>query len=276
MTPNLKSSNTNTSAAAFVLTLAWLVATGCSGSDTTGSTPSIGGPGGASSTGGAVTTGVGGANAIGGATVATGGAIVTAGGAVAVGGASPLPTTVPAAGGTPSTGGQPSGGTTALASGGTTVTAAGGTKATGGTSAVATGGGKATGGSTATGGTTAATTAAACIPAATGGPSAMNAGQACVSCHSSQSPTFKLGGTLYSAATGGSAVSGATVTITDANGKVTTLVTGSSGNFYTAATIAYPAKVSVSKCPNTVAMSSTISTGDCNSCHNSSMRIHIP
>jgi hypothetical protein len=105
----------------------------------------------------------------------------------------------------------------------------------------------------------------------------MKAGNACLGCHaSSQSPKLTLGGTVYSAVTGGSGVSGATVTITDNGGKQTKLVTGSSGNFYTSSAIAFPATVQISKCPDTVAMSTTVTSGDCNSCHGSSMRIHLP
>jgi hypothetical protein len=105
----------------------------------------------------------------------------------------------------------------------------------------------------------------------------MNTGKACMSCHGSgQSPNMKAAGTLYSTANGGSAVSGATVTITDSKGTKITMVTGSSGNFYTSSTISFPATVQVSKCPDTATMPTTITTGDCNSCHNSSMRIHLP
>jgi hypothetical protein len=83
-------------------------------------------------------------------------------------------------------------------------------------------------------------------------------------------------GTLYSTASGGSAVSGATVTITDSKGTKIKMVTGSSGNFYTSSAISFPATVEVSKCPDTATMPSTITAGGCNSCHNSSMRAHLP
>jgi hypothetical protein len=105
----------------------------------------------------------------------------------------------------------------------------------------------------------------------------MNTGKACVSCHGSgQSPKMTAAGTLYSTANGGSAISGATVTITDSKGTKITMVTGSSGNFYTGSAISFPATVQVSKCPDTATMPTTITTGDCNSCHNSSMRVHLP
>ncbi len=105
----------------------------------------------------------------------------------------------------------------------------------------------------------------------------MNAGKACLSCHASgQSPAITLGGTVYSSATGGSAVSGATVVIRQANNTVLNLVTGNTGNFYTTSTISYPVTISVSKCPDTATMPGTATSGDCNSCHTSSMRIHLP
>jgi len=88
---------------------------------------------------------------------------------------------------------------------------------------------------------------------------------------------MKLGGTLYSTISGGAYVSGATVTITGSTGVKTVLVTGSKGDFYTNATIAYPADVTISKCPDTVVGSSGhVANGDCNNCHSSSNRIHLP
>jgi hypothetical protein len=85
-----------------------------------------------------------------------------------------------------------------------------------------------------------------------------------------------LAGTLYSKASGGTAVAGATVTVTGSNGAKITMVTGSSGNFYSGGAMTFPATVQVSKCPDGASMSATISAGDCNSCHTSSMRIHLP
>ena len=85
-----------------------------------------------------------------------------------------------------------------------------------------------------------------------------------------------VAGTVYSSATGGSGVSGATVTITGNNGAKVTMVTGNTGNFYSNSTISYPATVQVSKCPDTQTMPETITAGNCNSCHGSSMRIHLP
>jgi hypothetical protein len=128
------------------------------------------------------------------------------------------------------------------------------------------------GGASGTGGSS-----AACVPAATGGPSGMNTGQDCISCHGSgQNPKMVAAGTVYSKASGGTAVSGATVTITDSKGAVTKQVTGNSGNFYFTGAISFPANVVVSKCPDLATMPTTITAGGCNSCHNSTMRIHLP
>ncbi len=105
----------------------------------------------------------------------------------------------------------------------------------------------------------------------------MKTGQDCVSCHGSgQSPKMTAAGTLYSTVNGGTAVAGATVTLTDSKGTKIKMITGSSGNFYTGSAISFPATVEVSKCPDTVAMKETITAGGCNSCHNSSMRVHLP
>lgn len=109
----------------------------------------------------------------------------------------------------------------------------------------------------------------------------MNAGRACLSCHGKSNPSggvpLKIAGTVYSAATGGSGVSGATVTVTPASGSPIKIVTGSSGNFYSNAAITFPATVEVSKCPDVVTMPVTITSGDCNSCHGSTTaRIHLP
>ncbi len=144
-----------------------------------------------------------------------------------------------------------------------------------------TGGASGTGGSRGTGGATGAGGATtACVPAASPGQSGMNSGQACLTCHSSggrmSRMPFSAAGTLYASATGGGTVSGATVTIIGSDNKKVTVVTGSDGNFYTDSPIAFPATAQISKCPDTATMSVALSAGDCNSCHGSSMRLHLP
>lgn len=155
---------------------------------------------------------------------------------------------------------------------------------TGGTGGVGTamGGGTgiagagALGGGAAIGGATGGVTTPSCIAAASPSPVAMRPGEACLTCHATQAPVLTLGGNVFDSATGTNAVAGATVTIVDAANAITTLVTGTDGSFYTGKAIAYPAKVAVSKCPDTAAMVSTVTTGDCNSCHGAAMRIHLP
>lgn len=105
-----------------------------------------------------------------------------------------------------------------------------------------------------------------------------NAGQDCQGCHAGGgAPTFSIGGTLYNAVTGGAAVAGATINVTDANGKSVKIVSATNGNFWSTTTLAYPVKVNASLCPNTTPMSATVpSNGACNNCHNSTFRVHVP
>lgn len=106
-----------------------------------------------------------------------------------------------------------------------------------------------------------------------------NAGQECQGCHApgGGAPTFYIGGTLYSAATGGAAVAGATIDITDAAGKKVQAISADNGNFWTTTPLTYPIKVDASLCPSTTPMTATVSgNGACNNCHNSTMRVHTP
>jgi hypothetical protein len=106
-----------------------------------------------------------------------------------------------------------------------------------------------------------------------------NAGQECQGCHApgGGAPTFYLGGTLYNAVSGGAAVAGATLNVTDANGKKVKIVSANNGNFWTTTTLAFPIKVDASLCPATVPMVATVGgNGACNNCHNSAMRVHVP
>jgi hypothetical protein len=90
-------------------------------------------------------------------------------------------------------------------------------------------------------------------------------------------PTFYLGGTLYSAVSGGTAVAGATINVTDAAGKSLKIVSANNGNFWTSTALTYPLQVNASLCPNTLAMSSSVGgNGACNNCHNSTFRVHLP
>jgi len=235
---------------------------------------------------GGVTTATGGVTAAtGGVTAATGGVTAGTGGVItATGGATPV------TGGTKATGG-----TTPATTGGSTPVTGGTTPATGGTTP-ANGGAPATGGVVATGGTrtggtspdagvnpnpdTASpdTAGSACIAAATPANLAKvhNAGKDCISCHSNNVPTT-IAGTIYGA-DGKTAVSGATVTITGSNGAIVKLVTASNGNFWSNSAVSFPAKVEVSKCPDTAKMTKTLTSGSCNAsgCHASTMPITLP
>ena len=105
-----------------------------------------------------------------------------------------------------------------------------------------------------------------------------HAGADCASCHDGLGASLRwtVAGTLYSTATGGTAISGATIEVVDANGKTLKLATYDNGNFYTTSAVAKPLKVRASKCPNDAKMVATVSDGSCNGCHNSAMRIHLP
>jgi hypothetical protein len=106
-----------------------------------------------------------------------------------------------------------------------------------------------------------------------------NAGQECQGCHApgGGAPTFYVGGTLYNAATGGTAVAGATINVTDAAGKSVKIISADNGNFWTSTTLTFPIKVDASLCPSTLAMTATVAgNGACNNCHNSTLRVHVP
>ena len=106
-----------------------------------------------------------------------------------------------------------------------------------------------------------------------------NAGQECQGCHApgAGAPTFYVGGTLYSAVSGGAAVAGATINVTDANGQQVKIISATNGNFWTTTSLAFPLQVNASLCPNTVPMNSAVTgNGACNNCHNSTFRVHLP
>jgi hypothetical protein len=120
----------------------------------------------------------------------------------------------------------------------------------------------------------AAQDAADCVPVSSLGPGGMDPGSNCVSCHG----YLSVAGTVYSSASGGKPVIGATVRITGADGGVLELVTGVDGIFSSGQAVAFPAKVSVSKCPDTSMMTSTITSGECSAtgCHDSSAPVRLP
>lgn len=107
-----------------------------------------------------------------------------------------------------------------------------------------------------------------------------NAGQACMTCHgpAGPGPRWQVAGTLYTSASSTTPLVGATITITDANNRVTKLVTGTNGNFYSGATFAFPVRVHASRCPDSRQMGEAAPNGNCNSCHQPGGvgRIHLP
>jgi hypothetical protein len=114
----------------------------------------------------------------------------------------------------------------------------------------------------------------------TNGSASMEPGQACISCHAGtggEAPTFVIAGTLYPTGhepnncNGVNGATGARVVVTGKNGTSLTLTPNSAGNFYSSTTLPPPylAKVVNSAGVERV-MSSTASSGDCNSCHTQS------
>ena len=279
-----------------------LMVAGCSGPEVISTGPGNPGLSGGSPASNSTSAALGGLTFGSGGWAATGGSSVTGGSSPVVN--SPQGGNAATGGSWPTSGVSQTGG--ALASGGTKATgganvtggvassggkqtssgslSTGGGLSTGGMStggAAPTGGRAATGGAAATGGTVAAA-GSSCVAAATGGPTGMNTGQGCPSCHTGSNPpggiAMTLAGTVYNSSSGTTGVSGATVTVVDSAGKSIKMVTGSLGNFYSTTAVTFPASVTVSKCPDTVSMPVTISSGSCNGCHDGTTqaRIHLP
>jgi hypothetical protein len=106
-----------------------------------------------------------------------------------------------------------------------------------------------------------------------------NPGLNCMTCHNNAQPTipqFTVAGTLYSALTGGTAVAGATVEVTDATGAVYPLLTGTNGNFYSEQPIVFPVNVRATACPADLFMPTSPTVGACNSCHDATQQVHVP
>jgi hypothetical protein len=126
----------------------------------------------------------------------------------------------------------------------------------------------------------AAPAASNCIPASAVIPDGHhNPGQDCLTCHQGQAqgaPLFNAAGTLYTDGQGTSPIAGATIVITDANNQQIKVVSSNNGNFYTGKTIAFPITVRASDCPADATMPTQPQVGDCNSCHGTASRIHLP
>jgi mono/diheme cytochrome c family protein len=100
----------------------------------------------------------------------------------------------------------------------------------------------------------------------------MDPGQACITCHTiKKGPAFKIAGTIYPTAHEPDDCYGIggplNVIVTDANGTVTTIKVGASGNFSSRAAIVPPFHVKVTDGVKERAMAGALTAGDCNSCH---------
>jgi len=111
----------------------------------------------------------------------------------------------------------------------------------------------------------------------TDGGGSMYPGRACINCHGSsggEAPKFVIAGTLYptghepDSCNGVNGTNGAKVVVTGSNGTSITLTPNSAGNFYSSTALSPPYQAKVVNAAGVErVMSSTASTGDCNSCH---------
>jgi hypothetical protein len=99
-------------------------------------------------------------------------------------------------------------------------------------------------------------------------------GQPCLTCHGGEgpgSPTFSVGGTVFSALRGGSPVPGAAVQFEDFAGVTGTVITNEAGNFYITPrqwTPTYPFETSVVLGNVTKQMQTHVGrSGSCADCH---------
>jgi hypothetical protein len=107
-----------------------------------------------------------------------------------------------------------------------------------------------------------------------------NAGRDCLDCHDGNggAPHWTAAGTIYTAPTGGAALPGATIHLTDADGTEVVLVSAANGNFWTTEALTFPLHARASSCPDDRMMGGAIAQGSCNQsgCHDSAMRISLP
>src|SRR5678816_1857969 len=99
----------------------------------------------------------------------------------------------------------------------------------------------------------------------------MAPGEACQACHQKQGgPSYFIAGTVYPTAhepKDCDGIGSISVVVTDANKVVTTLNANSVGNFSSGTKVAAPFTVKVTSTKGTRAMSGSLTSGDCNSCH---------
>lgn len=104
------------------------------------------------------------------------------------------------------------------------------------------------------------------------GSSRMRPGGACITCHAMRGgPAYTIAGTVYPSAHEPNDCNGqaapVTVVVTDANGKVTNLTTNAVGNFSSRVALAPPFKVKLVSGAKERVMATTLTAGDCNTCH---------
>ncbi len=95
-------------------------------------------------------------------------------------------------------------------------------------------------------------------------------GEDCLRCHSGErAQQWTLAGTLFSTPTAATdaGLEGASVLVTDANGRSLTLRTNGAGNFYTAESLVFPLHVEVQQNGVSVGMAMAVPSGGCNACH---------
>ena len=106
-----------------------------------------------------------------------------------------------------------------------------------------------------------------------------NAGAICRECHDgSPAPNWTIAGTIYTTVDADGPLPGATIEITDADGKVLTLKSALNGNFWTPEALTFPLTVRATRCDADETMPTQVETAgaSCNSCHGLGSRIALP
>jgi hypothetical protein len=104
------------------------------------------------------------------------------------------------------------------------------------------------------------------------GSALMHPGAACIACHvgTEEAPRFTAAGTVYPTGHEPTDCDGtrtAQVVITDAAGRVVTLVPNAAGNFFTQTTLTPPISAKVVANGKERVMATAQASGDCNACH---------
>jgi hypothetical protein len=100
------------------------------------------------------------------------------------------------------------------------------------------------------------------------GSTSHNQGRDCMGCHATgggEAPQFSFGGTVYDGT--GNAVAGAEIRVVDANGRATSVYSGSNGNFHGSGSLALPGHAGARNASSKALMVSSLTYGGCNKCH---------